>query len=747
MYCKTAPRKGKYIFYAFIINFAIAFISIIGFLIRDNGLFTLCNDFNKQQIPICMLANESIKNGNVLWNWSIDLGSDFMGSTAFYPLGSPFFWLTFIFPANAYIYLAGWLLMLKYAIAGVTSYAYLARFTKDNKYALIGSVLYAFSGFQTVNLLFPFHDAVALFPLMLIGVEKAAERKKGYLIAAVVLTSITNYYCFVMEVIFVVIYYLLRFGIKNWKNILQCMIEGILGIGVGSFFLVPAFSLLLSNPRIGNMIEPANWFDFGRRHIIQLLRVFLFPADAMGNQSCVYTGDWSSWSAYLPMIGITLTLAYIIKKKTDWICRLLVFLFICCYIPLFNSIFNLFSIPDYHRWYFMLVLIMCLASVKVMEDSSQYPVRIFSALLLLFNIIFTILLPWWHEHKFEIVFIKRDYLILSVIGITGVGVTLVIFLFKNRKNSYFISLLVSVSVFAIGTTVYMCNTYQKYSDTTAQDYYDSIQLLQKIQTPDNRYRFNTDSNIATMTVPLNGTGSFYSTLIGSVFEFWNALGEERSVFSPHGPEGTENLLSAKYEIDDLLRSDETPVQQIEYNGKMLYVYENDNILPLGFTQHTYLLQSEFETISKENRALIMLHTLVIPDTDEETVAGYLTHLTDFHPMTSDEETALHIAESSTAFLIDSNGFFSHIHCEEKGYAFFSVPFSHNWRAKVNAGNVEIINTNGMMAVPVEAGENEIIFTYQNTELLFGSIISFIFLALSILYMKFPHRQKQTLRLQ
>ena len=48
----------------FLINFLIAFLALFIIIVRGNGIFTLCNDFNEQQIPFHMLTNEAIKKGN-----------------------------------------------------------------------------------------------------------------------------------------------------------------------------------------------------------------------------------------------------------------------------------------------------------------------------------------------------------------------------------------------------------------------------------------------------------------------------------------------------------------------------------------------------------------------------------------------------------------------------------------------------------------------------------------------------------
>ena len=153
------PRR--WLLLAFLLNFAIAAAALLPYMIRDGGLLLVAADFDAEQLSYNMLCNNAIKSGEVLWNWRIDIGSDFVSSFSFYTLGSPFFWLSFLFPASAFPYLVGWIYMLKYAVAGLTSFAYFRR-SASEKSALLGSVLYAFSGFSCINVVFyHFHDVIA----------------------------------------------------------------------------------------------------------------------------------------------------------------------------------------------------------------------------------------------------------------------------------------------------------------------------------------------------------------------------------------------------------------------------------------------------------------------------------------------------------------------------------------------------------------------------------------------------------
>ena len=131
----------RWLLLAFVLNFAIAAAALLPYMIRDGGLLLVAADFDAEQLSYNMLCNNAIKSGEVLWNWRIDIGSDFVSSFSFYTLGSPFFWLSFLFPASAFPYLVGWIYMLKYAVAGLTSFAMRGRKRRNAVPNLHGSSL------------------------------------------------------------------------------------------------------------------------------------------------------------------------------------------------------------------------------------------------------------------------------------------------------------------------------------------------------------------------------------------------------------------------------------------------------------------------------------------------------------------------------------------------------------------------------------------------------------------------------
>lgn len=57
------------------------------------------------------------------------------------------------------------------------------------------------------------------------------------------------------------------------------------------------------------------------------------------------------------------------SPKKDWLKRMLILSFIMAMVPMLNHLFVLENYSYYTRWFYMPVLLMCLATVKAIEES------------------------------------------------------------------------------------------------------------------------------------------------------------------------------------------------------------------------------------------------------------------------------------------------------------------------------------------------------------------------------------------
>ncbi|MCQ2520206.1 MAG: YfhO family protein, partial [Lachnospiraceae bacterium] len=225
----------------FFVAFIIFIITVLPFLIKYKGIWIYYGDFNVQQIPFYIHLHDVIRSGNIWYDWGTDLGGSVVGCYSFYILGSPFFWLTIPFKSETVIYLLPWINALKYGVMALTSYLWLRRNTKSDIGAFAGAMLYTFSGYSGAVLVYNhFHDVCAFFPLWLLLFDRLMQEKRriGFILMTGFM-AILNYYFFVGEALFLIIYFFCRYfydgnpgaikrGFARIGRALYCSVAGVL---------------------------------------------------------------------------------------------------------------------------------------------------------------------------------------------------------------------------------------------------------------------------------------------------------------------------------------------------------------------------------------------------------------------------------------------------------------------------------------------------------------------------------------
>lgn len=741
---------------AFVLNLVIGILGLGWTMLLKGGLFSVAGDFNVQQIPFAMYANDAIKSGNVIWDWSLDLGSNFIGGMTFYILGNPSFWLSLLFPSDLFMYVVGWLYILKYAFAGFTAYLWIRRFVRHPEYALTASVMYAFSGFMNENLLFyHFHDVAALFPLLLITFDMLMEeKKKGPFIFAVCLNAIVNYFFFFGEVYFLIAYFILRYvmcdGRKTWKRLPQILLEGTLGVLCGMVLLLPSVFFTLQNPRVKFDYYGNNSLVYSTERYLYILKALLFPGEVMSNQSAVIEHNFASCAAYIPMAGLILVIAFVSMQKKHWITRMLKWCLVMAVVPIFNAAFSLFA-GLYHRWFYMPVLLFALCGAYMLEqieeeadiwdeptpsEKAVTKATVIWGLISIGFVLFLVFVPWNSAGERKI-FRDDVFAVWTAVSIGGSLLTWAILtqMVKKRKQFFRVFLI----LFAIGTTAGVLYLYHEANGELADGLYDRLVTSSEFEDPGPEYRFANRDNPETLTHGFQSSANFCSTVSGSIFRFYTSLGLKRDVKSPEAITGLYNLISARYEYKTSEDADRgIPYQIVEGKKKKYYIYEDTSVPPIGFTYDTYMTASEFAQTEEADRAIIMLKTLVVADEDEEAVSSILRHYDPEKDGEANREelnaiSEAHLAECSADTVRTTSSYASTIKADAEKYAFYSIPYDSGWRAFVNGTEEEILDINGFMAVRIRAGENRIEFRYTVPGLKAGAMLSLLALAVSVIY--------------
>ncbi|GAY76726.1 cell division protein FtsW [Sporolactobacillus inulinus] len=283
------------------------------------------------------------------------------------------------------------------------------------------------------------------------------------------------------------------------------------------------------------------------------------------------------------------------------------------------------------------------------------------------------------------------------------------------------------------------------------------ELKQRLPKDENyRIRISDDGWNLAMVAGLPTVNSFTSMVNGSIFEFYQSIGSPRGVKTiiPQEAYGLNPLLSERFYVSTTKVDGEKPFTQFFNGTGWIYVYENKDTLPLGFTYDYYVTESRFQHIPDDDKHLVLLRAVVIRDSDVSKVKNYLIPLPDSQLFTTgkgeySEDLQARAKEAATTFTRDRRGFTAHIHTNIDKYAFFSVPYDKGWSATVDGAPVQILDADGMMIVPISEGDNPIRFTYRTPGLASGAAIatcSWIVLAVYVYADRlFFRRRAQTTR--
>ncbi len=757
---KLAEKKGHWL--AFWGALAISALVFLPFVIYNHGYFFYYGDFNVQQIPFYQHAHTMVRSGQLMWDWQTDLGANFVASYSFYLLFSPFFWLTLLFPTGVLPYLMAPLLALKTACAALTAYFYIRRFVIDKHYAIFGAWLYAFSGFMVYNIFFNhFHEAAVFFPLMLIGLEELLENdRRGLFAAAVAVNAMVNYWFFIGEVVFVILYFFVRtlsLGYRfRFSKLVQVAFEGVLGVALSAVVFMPSVLAIMGNPRTGTDNLLTGWGLWVYSHpqrLPALLHAMFFPPDlaSLPNFFPDHGAKWASLSAYLPLFGMTGVLAYCGGRKGDWLKRMLVASMLMAAIPALNALFVLLNNSYYTRWLYMPILLMSLATVLALEnpDTNWRPGLRLSWVVVAVITLAVAVSP--QKKGDEWVFGLANYpeKVWANAAIAAASLLLVVVLVQSLRDHPGFKRYTAVSLAGISllySAVMLVEATSTFSDNA---WIPEIGLRgrEELRLPEGDFVridvYEGNENLG-LYWERPSIQTFHSIVPVSLMEFYPSVGVKRDVSSK--PEARyyplRSLLSVRWLFIKEDNEEQEPMPGYRHADNQLgfNIYENKNHLPMGFAYDSYINRREFDDTLQELRGNLLLKAVLLEDEAIERHSDIL------RPLTDDEITSLteadYIADvadrramAATSFKTDNLGFTAEITLQKEALVFFSVPWEQGWSASIDGEPVQVERASiGFMAVRAPAGSSTIRFDYRTYGLKEGAIITGAALLVLLVYL-------------
>ena len=730
-----------------------AALFFLPFYLIDGGFFHYAGDFNSQQISFYRYMNGFLKGSGYpdsafttvrnTFSWATDLGSGAMNAYSFYLYGSPFFWLSLLFPQNWLPYLMVPLLVLKFAVAGGGAYLYLRRYVKNTDYAVLGAVLYTFSGFAVYNVFFNhFVDVVALFPYLLWSLDEALyEDRRGWFAFWVAVNLLNNYFFFVGQVLFLAIYFVCKLSTGDFclsvKKFVLLAFESLLGVAMGSLLLVPAVLSILQNPRTIALSSGWGFLTYSKvQQYLAILLSWVLPPDSPYLTSIWSEGviKWTSMTAYLPLCSLAGAAAYWRARRGDSKKRIVGTCAVFALVPVLNSAFYALNSSYYARWYYMPVLILAAMTVNALEDHNtdlRSPVRGLSWIMLA-TVAFAVVPVQDSDTgswSFGVLKNPGQYCVVLGFGLAGLAVYKAVCCKWRADRRFAQRMTAAVLVFAclfsmVHIGIGKFGQWYTDSDLVEQDT-NAIALKQDLS--EGSYRIDTYQIHDNIGVWLDKSCLQYfgSTAAPSILSFYPALGVKRDVRSE--PELSHYALRGLLSVEYLIT---TPEKQGEFEAEAddgwifdsakdgFVLYRNKNYVPMGFCYDYYLTESEYEAAAKPSRANLLMRALVLTDEDAGTYGKYLTPLPEEKQYDLDYDAYVsdcsdRRAGAAEVFQMTNSGFHAKATLEKQNLVFFSVPYDDGFTAYVNGSETDILRVDeGLMAVLCPAGENDIDFVYQ-----------------------------------
>lgn len=378
-----------------------------------------------------------------------------------------------------------------------------------------------------------------------------------------------------------------------------------------------------------------------------------------------------------------------------------------------------------------------------------------------------------------------------MLGISGLFV-LLIYIITDKYNDFEswtkrIITLTLAGTFVLGALYF--NDVDGIDSEVSEKFYGSA-LTEPDLNDDGYYRINGQISNANLIWNVPGVDDFVTVVPDSLVEFYSQFDITRTqiAFTDSRYYPLNSLLSCKYYLNKSTGDDlNVEYSQFKASGfekadvqPYYHIYENKEFIPVGFMYEYFIRESELEKFTEEfgkshisnektdeteesqngmleilqnmtepaeysynekylQKMLVMLRAVVLSDDCADNYKGILKELTSDNIGELNEETYLSDCEerknmSCYDFTETKDGFEAKIKSDKENLVYFSVSYMDGWNAKVNGKNAEIIKVNyGFMAVKVDEGENDIVFTYRNDDYKTGLYLSLTGVFLYIVY--------------
>lgn len=607
-------KSNKYILISALVAFVITQLIYYCYSLVPYGNMTILRmDLYHQYGPLfAELYDRLTDGGSLIYSWNSGLGSSFLGNFFNYLSSPSSFIILFFGHENIPEAIAAMIAIKATLSAGVFTYYIKKSISKHDVTSVAFGIMYAFCGFFVAyywNLMWL--DAMVLFPLVILGIEKIIKQGKPALYcAALALTFISNYYMAYMVCIFSVLYFIAYYfsqyplnkkfnnHIDKNETIFKKLANSVffssgvkfaffsvVAVLLAAFAVLPLFSILNSSSATSGD-APTEFkkyfavFDFLANHLLAAEPTIRSSGtDVLPN---VYCGILTLILVPLFLFNKKIEL----REKVSYV-SLLGVLYFSFSVNYLNFFWHGFHFPNDlpYRFSFMYSFILLIMAYKALIHIKAYSGKEILSSGLGF-VLFLVLVE-------KITSKNIGDLSLGLSIIFGIGYVLILRLLKDKKfQASAVSILLICTVtseIALGNT----NSYsmnQSKSNYTS-DYEDFTALKEKLDEYDGGFYRMELTNLRTRMDPswynYNGVSIFSSMAYEKVANMQQDVGMFGNYINSYTYNPQTAVYNAMFGLKYLVDNDDYVLNENIYSRLMstgkFTAYKNEFALPVAFS--------------------------------------------------------------------------------------------------------------------------------------------------------------------
>lgn len=577
-----------------------------------------------------------LETGNLeisLWDSKLGFGADVITTLNYYVIGDPLTLLSAFVPASKTEYLYGGLIILRLYLSGIGFLFYCRIMKKDSLSSICGAYVYAFSAYALyASTTHPFFaNSMIYLPFLLIGIEKIFQKKSPCLfILMIFISALSNFYFFYVLSFLILLYALIRFfdyyEEHRVRHFLLCLarFSGFYFVGVllAGILLLPGILAALSSRRF-SMDHTVN-MSYQQGYYKKLL-FGIFTGQGAGN-----------WT-FIGCSVITFpALVFLFMQKKKYrslkVCILVLTGFLL--IPYAGHVLNVFSYAA-NRWSYAYCFMMAFILVCMLPEFLQIHKRQFLVLAGV-TACYLILCGTLGQNSDES-FVKFGILMAVTVLVLPIRYKSAYFHGKSLAYlSYLLLIIAGIACYGFDQFYFSDPNDSRFHNRNASYSVivnEPLSALMQLNDPEFfRYELMGQASDISRTNSallsgLNGMDFYYSIADGNVSKFLlEVSGSYRSTTCYRGLDNRiilDSLANVKYQIGDSTLKENpfygyTLLQTPQTEHSSYRIYQNQNMLPFGYTYDSYLPRSEYEPLDPTQKQAAMLQAAVL-DVDHDAV--------------------------------------------------------------------------------------------------------------------------------